>query len=65
MLSGSSAGSSPSIVVKPSEIAPKSRALCEIDLSPGTLTFPESPQPERSKRTDWSLLLMLKDVDNN
>ena len=45
VLSGSSAGSSPSMRVVPSAMAPNSRARCEIDLSPGTFTVPRRLVP--------------------
>jgi hypothetical protein len=48
VLSGSSAGSRPSMRVVPSAMAPNNRARWEIDLSPGTRTVPRRlPPPGR------------------
>jgi hypothetical protein len=50
VLRGSSAGSNPSMVVVPSAMAPKSSERWEMDLSPGTVTWPERLPPAGSTR---------------
>ncbi len=62
VLMGSSAGRRPSIVVIPSDIAPNKSALCEIDLSPGTRTFPYNRPPEWSSRAVFVLPKEFKEV---
>ena len=59
VLRGSSAGSSPSIVVVPCAMAPNSSDRCEIDLSPGTFTRPWRLPPALSSRgsSDWPVPL--------
>src|SRR6185295_1083407 len=47
VLRTSSPSSRPEILVSPTESAPRMRARCEIDLSPGTRTFPVSGPLER------------------
>ena len=55
VLSTSSPSSSPEIRVSPTESAPRIRARCEIDLSPGTRTLPVSAPLERaSSGVGWA-----------
>ena len=48
------------MVVVPSAMAPNNNDRCEIDLSPGTLTFPTRVPPSGSARGEDWLLLVLK-----
>jgi len=50
VLRGSSAGSSPSMRVVPSAMAPNRSERWEIDLSPGTVTWPRRLPPVSSTR---------------
>ena len=56
VLRGSSAGKRPSIFVVPLAIEPNKRARCDMDLSPGTFTFPQSSPPFLRFLKDLSLV---------